>query len=282
MTIIDSHVHLWNQDAGRYPNKPWVQGTLPPHDATAERLVGFMDEAGVTAALNVQVPWYGEDNRYHHDLTKEFPKRFALLGVVDPALDDAPARLERMVREESAQGVRIHFNEPGRRAHAIDGKFDPILAMAGELGVPIQCLARMPDMTAIRRCAAAFPTTTFIIDHLGHPDLSEQPPYPAGGEFFGLGRLPNVYVKLSLLCDHSKQDYPYRDVQEFVRLLIERFSAQRIMWGSNFPLIPEIRIEQPVNYKRTLDLVRDDWPWLEEEDKVWILGKTAQSLWRFE
>ncbi|PYU91636.1 MAG: hypothetical protein DMG08_14765 [Acidobacteria bacterium] len=64
MTIIDTHVHLWHQDRERYPSKLWVQGALQPHDGTAERLVDLMDRVGVTAALNVQVPWYGEDNRY--------------------------------------------------------------------------------------------------------------------------------------------------------------------------------------------------------------------------
>ena len=64
MTIIDTHVRLWHQDRERYPSKLWVQGELQPHDSTAERLVDLMDRVGVTAALNVQVPWYGEDNRY--------------------------------------------------------------------------------------------------------------------------------------------------------------------------------------------------------------------------
>ena len=280
-TIIDSHVHLWHQDSERYPNTPWVQGSLPKHDGTAERLVQLMDEVGVTAALNVQVPWYGEDNRYYHEMASKFAGRLSLLGVVDPVLADAPAKLDRMLREEGAQGLRIHLNEPGRRQQVQHGSCDPVIALAGELGVPVQFLARMGDMEVVRRCAEKHSRTAFVVDHLGMPDLTERPPYPSASGLFALGDLPNVYVKVSLLCDHSRECYPYPDVQEFVRHALGTFGAQRLMWGSNFPLVPELRTDEPVNYRRSLDLVRQEWLWLDEEDKDWILGKTAVSLWKF-
>jgi predicted TIM-barrel fold metal-dependent hydrolase len=282
MTIIDAHVHLWHPDNSRYSSGLWLNSSLPPQDGTAERLVRLMDEAGVAAALNVQVPWYGEDNRYHRDVSDRFPSRFALLGVIDPALADAATRLERMVREQRAQGLRIHFNEPARREQVIQGDCDAVLAMAGELGVTVQCLARMPDIPAIRRAAEAFPATAFVVDHLAHPDLSEAPPFPGAAQLFALGKLPNVYVKVSLLCDHSRQSYPYPDVQMFVRRMLEHFGPRRLMWGSNFPLIPEVRTQEPVDYRRSLELVRSDWPWMTDEDRDWILGKTALSLWSWE
>ena len=115
-------------------------------------IIDAMDGAGVARALNAQVPWYGEDNRYHHESAARFPGPFALLGVIDPASAGAPERLERMAREEGAGGFRIHFNEPGRR--------DQVL---------------------------------------------EPPPYGSVREFFALGALGNVDIKVSLLCDHSRQ-----------------------------------------------------------------------------
>jgi len=48
-------------------------------------------------------------------VTAKFPNRFALLGAIDPALRDSSEKLARVVRLEGAQGLRIHFNEPGRR-----------------------------------------------------------------------------------------------------------------------------------------------------------------------
>src|SRR5262249_55780701 len=163
------------------------------------------------------------------------------------AAPGAPERLERMAAEESAQGIRIHLIEPDRADELQSGRLDPVLERAGRLGLPVQYLARMSHLGAVRRAAAAFPSTPMIVGPLGHPDLDEPAPYPSARPFFDLARLPNVYAKVSLLVDHSKRDYPYPDVADYVRRTIDAFGAPRLMWGSNFPLVPEIRTEQPVD-----------------------------------
>src|SRR5439155_24541649 len=98
-------------------------------------IIDAMDGAGVARALNAQVPWYGEDNRYHHESAARFPGPFALLGVIDPASAGAPGA---------------------------------VLERAGALGLAVQCLARMRDMGAIRRAAETFPAPPLVVDHLGH------------------------------------------------------------------------------------------------------------------
>jgi predicted TIM-barrel fold metal-dependent hydrolase len=65
--IIDAHVHLWSHDHAHFPDRGWTElrdSGLPKADGTAERLVALMDAAGVAFALNVQVPWYGEECRF--------------------------------------------------------------------------------------------------------------------------------------------------------------------------------------------------------------------------
>lgn len=277
--IVDAHVHLWHQDSTRYPSKPWIQGPLPPIDGTAERLVELMDKAGVAWALNVQVPWYGEDNSYHRDACAAFPGRFKLLSVLEnPEAPDAPDRLERQVTAEGSLGFRIHFCEPGRREQALAGQFDHLLKKSAELGTVVQLLAWLEDVPAIQHMVRHHPGTIFVIDHLCHADVAEGPPYPSSRGFLDLGKADNVYVKVSLLCDLSHEDYPYPDVQQFVQTLLEHYPPNRLMWGSNYPLIPEVRKEQPVDYVRSLELVRSDWPWLDDSTKEWILGRTAQTL----
>jgi len=42
-----------------------------------------------------------------------------------------------------------------------------------------------------------------------------------------------------------------------------------------------VRTEEPVDYRRALDLVRADWNWLSKRDREWILGRCAAALWKF-
>jgi len=63
--------------------------------------------------------------------------------------------------------------------------------------------------------------------------------------------------------------------RQFFGTLVERFGAKRIMWGSNYPA----RWSRYGDMKERLSLMRDDFSFLSEEDRRWIFGETALSLW---
>ena len=77
--IFDTHVHIY--DRARYQFQP---GYSRPEDerADADLLIAALDAAGVSAALLVQTPWYGEDNRYLVESLRRYPGRFAAIGYL--------------------------------------------------------------------------------------------------------------------------------------------------------------------------------------------------------
>lgn len=278
MTIVDGHVHLWSHDMTRFPTKEWqINGPsrLPAEDGTAEGLVERMDAAGVSYALNVQVPWYEEDNRYHHDAVARFPGRFAFLAVLDLDTPGAAGRLEQMVAEQGAQGFRIHLIEPGRADEVIYGKHDGLLETARRLEVTVQFLARVDHTPAIVHTTRRFEGVRVVIDHLLHPNPERGPDYAEWREFFDLGAYERAYVKVSCQVNHSRAAYPHADLHGFTQRVLERYTPQRCLWGSNYPLIPA-----DVPYDRILAIVRDELPGLAGDDLEWVLGRTAMSLWQ--
>ena len=52
--------------------------------------------------------------------------------------------------------------------------------------------------------------------------------------------------------------------------------TQRLLWGTDFP-----HIFRNIGYRAGLDLFRRHMGFLNEEDKQWLLGKTALSIWKF-
>src|SRR5687767_1502948 len=195
--IFDTHVHLWSADRARYP---MVAGRERPieHDGSAETLIGLMDAAGVQAALLVQTPWLGEDNRYLVDSMRRFPGRFAALGwLEDPLAPDAPNRLRKQHDEDRFRGVRLHLTEARINDGVLAGAADPLFAEAHRLGVPVQFLNRVPTHPTILGVARRFPDLTIVVDHLGHPVAEEAPGFVSSVPFFELADLPNVHVKVS-------------------------------------------------------------------------------------
>lgn len=272
---FDAHVHVWADDREAFPQVPGLERPVTER-GSADWLVSLMDANGVGAALLVQTPWYGEDNRYLVDAMRRFPGRFAALGYLpDPLAPDAPAKLRKQFDEDGMRGVRIHLIEPRIVEGVANGLADSLVEQARRLGVPVQFLNREPERHAlILRLAQRFPDVVFINDHLGHPRLEEGFPYPSSRTFFECGALPNVYAKVSLHSPLSKEDYPWTDVHDFQRLTLDAYGPRRLMWGSNFPM----QMPEPT-YQQRLDAVRRELPFLTEEERSWILGQTARALW---
>lgn len=272
--IVDTHVHIWSDDRTTYP---MVAGRERPlsERGSADWLIELMDEAGVSGALLVQTPWYGEDNRYLVESMRRFPGRFAALGYLeDPLRQDAPERLERQYAEDGFRGVRLHLTDERVNSGVLAGAADPLFRRARSLGVPVQFLNRPPNHRTILAVADRFPDLTIIVDHLGHPDVREAPDYTSSATLFALAERPQVYVKVSNHVMHSRAAYPWADLHDYQRRVLDLYGPERLMWGSNWPM----QMPNP-DYRERLDAVRTHLPSLSVDERAWILGRTAQSLW---
>lgn len=272
--LFDAHVHIWSEDRATYP---MVQGRERPveHRGDADLLIELMDEAGVAAALLVQTPWLGEDNRYFVDSMRRFPGRFAALGwLEDPLAPDAPDRVERQCLEDGFRGIRLHLTDERVNTGVRAGLANPLFAKARALGIPVQFLNRVPTHPTILEVARQFSDLTIVVDHLGHPDPAEAPAFASSAPFFALANSPNVYVKVSNHVLHSRQPYPWPDLHDYQRRTIDRFGPRRLMWGSNWPM----QVPNP-SYGERLEAVHTQLPGLTDQERQWILGRTAFSLW---
>ena len=68
--IIDTHLHVWSDDAERYP---FAEGRTQVGGGAVELLNQTMDEVGVDKAVIVQPIYYLFDNRYVADCLRRFP-----------------------------------------------------------------------------------------------------------------------------------------------------------------------------------------------------------------
>ncbi len=70
--------------------------------------------------------------------------------------------------------------------------------------------------------------------------------------------------------------FPFEDAPQYNEMASGAFGAKRPLWGSDFPPVAE-REGYGNALRLTMELVR----FASEEDKEWVFGKTAASLWRF-
>ena len=271
MRIIDPHVHVWKSD----PTYPWARETATPpkEDATPEMLLKLMEANGVAHTVIVQFIGYRWDNSYARDAIRRYPGKFQGVCRVNPESPAAPDDLERLVKEEGWRGVRL---SPAANASGdwIGGPLmPPLWRRAQQLQTPMLILTSTPRLPQVGKLVEQFPDLNVCIDHMadcpvGRPDELKK--------LLDLARYPRVFVKISHTWSLSKQEYPYRDTHDQVKSVYEAFGPQRVMWGTDWPLV-----ERVCGYAKALAIVRDELTFLNEDDKRWILGRTVERLWPF-
>ena len=128
--IIDSHLHVWSDDAGRYP---WAgEGTTEA--GSVELLLETMARHGVDKACIVQPIHYLFDNRYVADCLARYRTTFSGIAIMDRRAPDAVEQLERLVGGDGFEGLRMHLGRADDPAEWAAPDQDPIWRKAEELG----------------------------------------------------------------------------------------------------------------------------------------------------
>jgi predicted TIM-barrel fold metal-dependent hydrolase len=116
-----------------------------------------------------------------------------------------------------------------------------------------------------------FPQVRIIVDHLMDAPIEEGPPYTGAECVFGLARYGNMYLKLTSINIRALRK-GNGSPETFFPLLVKKFGASRIAWGSNYPA-SEGTLKEIVNEAKSALAV------LPEQDQEWIFARTAQSLY---
>lgn len=267
--IIDTHTHVVSSDKVKHPLDPNARGWSTEVSNDVEDLIKEMDRAGVDCATLVQPnATYGLDNSYQCDSAKLYAPRTVAVGILDPIASDAADQLSFWVNQHGMNGVRLQS-----QAEPDDPRCDALWHRAEELGVPISIGGggQPEKVDRMRNVAARHPDVLFAPDHFAGWSGAEQKAAMTNA-LEGLARLPNAYLRIS-----STSLGPYADLttteQDLFRRIIDAFTPQRIMWGSNFPSSRE------GGYIGQVKLGQTALPWLSDEDRNWIMGGTAHQLW---
>lgn len=286
MPIIDSQIHLW--EAHR-PDRPWPEESIATpvfvavkgaraHRAEpmlAEEMIAEMDRAGVDRAIIVPPSPVGDENLTALEAAARYPDRFAIMGRFNPEAPDARARLEAWLAQPGMLGIRMTFHKPQWQSWLDGEALDWYWGGCERLGIPLMLF--VPNFVEkAGALAQRYPRLRMILDHMARDSgLRDDACFADLDKLLALRRFPNVSVKVSALPCYSTQPYPFANLTPYLARIFEAFGAQRLMWGSDITRLP-------CSYRESLDHFRNDLAFLGEEDKEWVLGRTAEEWlgWR--
>lgn len=270
--IVDTHVHVMGEDQVKYPRRQSVPEWVV--DMPGAKMLSLMREAGIDRTVLVQAfGAYAYDNSYAADCAAEHPGIFTSVCILNPLEADGPDELTYWVKERGVRGLRI-FTITGddTTIRLDDPKTFPLWERAGSLGIPICVITQFKQLGELRAPLERFPNIPVALDHVGMPRLDEGAPYGSIEPLFAMAKYPNVYLKFSSVTMDSAQKGKSTP-RDFFRILLDRFGARRMMWGSNFPATHD----RPL--KEQLQLAQRELAFVSEEDRRWLFGETALTLW---
>jgi predicted TIM-barrel fold metal-dependent hydrolase len=287
---IDAHSHIWTPDVAHYPLGQGFRVTdMKPPSFTAEELLAICRPAGVGRVNLIQMSFYvGQkietsqkgyeiDNSYMLDMIKLYPERFVGTAIIDPLGPDPAAAMRRLLprRVRAFRIVPSYSKLPPERWLEPPG-YAAMFAAAAGTGQALSCLIDPRAFAEVDRMCRRFPDTTVIIDHLGRIGMTGTIAAEDVDALCALAKHPRVFVKVGAFYALGRKTPPYLDLAPLIQRVVGAFGARRCMWESDCPF-------QVVSHKYTdsIALVRDRLDFLSQDDRQWLLGRTAfETLFR--
>lgn len=269
--VIDSHVHVWTDDRTRYPRAAGERDYEPAR-FTPEDLFRQTKPVGVTKVVLIQMSFYGTDNSYMLDCMRAHPGTFSGIGIVD-STGSSP---DRDMRNLAAQGVRGFRILPGASpSHWLDSAGMKAMWATGAKERLAMCTLVGPDaLPSIGRMCEKYPETPVVIDHLARIGADGKIRDADLRLLSGLAKHREVKVKVSAFYALGRKQDPYRDLVPMIRRVFEDYGPRRLMWGSDCPF----QVMEGHRYEPSIRLIRDGLPFLSADDREWLLGRTAESV----
>ena len=274
--IVDIHPHVISTDTVRYPNAP-VGGHKSDwsreRPVSVENMIAAMDAAGIAKAALVQASTcYGHDNSYVADAVAAHPDRFTGVFSVDALALDAPEKIRHWAGRKLT-GLRLFTagSTMNQADWVDDPRSFPAWECAGEIELPLCMQMTVKAIPQLIHMLEIFPKVRVVLDHLAKPGLSEGPPYPGASDVFRLADYKQLYLKLTPRTVAEAKNGKATPAT-FFPLLVSKFGASRIAWGSNYPASEGTLSE-------LLRVTQDGLAVLSKEDREWIFSKTALTLY---
>jgi L-fuconolactonase len=276
--ILDSHHHLWDPQALDYELFRSIQAlhqrfAINEYDQDAAPL-------GIVQSICVEAASAGADGRRETEWLLQqvsaSDRVAALVAWAPLERPDLEAHLEWLhsLDGKPIVGIRRSFefedDDFPKRSQVIDGA-----RLAGERGLVVDLVLFSRSLAATIRLVEGCPGTTFVLDHLGKPPIREKRTAPWADQIHELGLLPNVACKLSgLTTEAGHTTWTRDDLKPYVEHGLECFGSNRLMYGSDWPVVNLAR-----GHKPWLQTVTDMLSGLGAHERLGILARNARAIY---
>jgi L-fuconolactonase len=234
--IVDAHQHFWDPARGDYG---WLKPGNPIHRIFGtNELRPLLIQTGVDATILVQAAPTAAESDYMLGIARKTTWVLGVVGWIDLESADAVDEVRRRASDSLFLGVRPMLQDLSDPGWILQRKLDPALNAIAAEGLVFDALIRTHQLAAITELATRHPQLSIVLDHAAKPRLGDAEAmvtWARGIE--ALAVLPNVSCKISGLLTELQPGGGKDDVAHAVGVLFDYFGADRLLWGSDWPVL---------------------------------------------
>ncbi|MBI2718070.1 MAG: amidohydrolase family protein [Rhizobiales bacterium] len=236
--IVDTHVHLYDVTRLSYAwlsNVPKINHSHLLADLDAERGPVVIDKM-VFAEVAVDPGRHLEEAAFVQEMADRDPRLAGMIAHLPLEKGKAvEADIPKLQKFRTLRGIRRLIETERNPAFCLEAPFLEALRLLPKhnlsFDICIKHWAMAYAIELVKRC----PEVSFVLDHIGKPDIKNGLREPWWSQIAELARLPNVVAKLSGVvteADHTK--WTPDQVKPYVAHVIDCFGFDRVMYGSDW------------------------------------------------
>ncbi|MFE2868290.1 amidohydrolase family protein [Embleya sp. NPDC059259] len=279
--LVDAHHHLWDTAEREYG---WMDG------AWADPLRGRFGPGELAAAVGHR----GQVATIAVQAVADTAESAELLAIAaDPGTPVAAVvGWVDLTARDAADSIAALRAGPGGKhlvgiRHLVQDEPDPdwllrpdvarALAELTRAGLVYDLLVKPPQLAAAVRVARAHPELSFVLDHIGKPEIGTGDREPWAAAIRDIAALPNVTVKLSgVVTEADWREWTVAEVLPYARHALETFGPQRTMFGSDWPVCT-----LAASYDEVFSLAARTCADLSTAERDRVFGGTARTVYGF-
>ncbi len=277
--IIDAHHHLWDLKRLRYD---WLN-EVP----AINRSYFISDYQEAISGLNVVKSVFAQANATSECSRDETLWILSLAdspgtpieGVVAWAPIEDPeveAYLEQLPRHPKLKGVRRLIQSEEDSYFCARPAFVNGVRLLEKFSLSFDVCIIHHQLPAVIQLVREAPEVSFVLDHIGKPDIKGGVTEPWATHIRELASEDNVVCKLSgLVTEADMETWTAQDLKPYIDHVIDAFGFDRLMFGSDWPVCTLAS-----DYGRWLGAVQEATADASDEEKYHLFYGTAERFYR--
>ena len=273
--MIDSHQHFWK--VGRF-DYPWMSSDLGVlyRDYLPNDLAPIIQRNGVKQTVLVQASNSIAESRWLLELADANGFIAGVVGWVDLMSADVDAQLDELCAHPKFKGVRhLVESEPDDTWLVQPAVLSGLEKLAAR-GCSYDLLVHTRHLRYVPRIVESCPELRFVVDHMAKPPIARNEIDEWAEAMRPVASYPNIHCKLSgLVTEANWTSWRVEDLRPYVDTALELFGAERMMFGSDYPVCLLAS-----SYDRVLESFQKLLQDLSAADREKIFSTNAQKFYR--